>query len=182
MVRTISNKKLLTGQKAPDFTLKGIDEKNYSLNDFNSRTLLVIFICNHCPFVKARISDIVDLQSRFNTDELQIIAINSNDPSYQDEGFDNMKEFAKQNNLNFPYLIDETQEIARLYGAVCTPDPFLFDSTKTLVFHGRINDAMEPGSKPQKQIMQENIKKILNAERIEKDFDPSIGCSIKWKE
>ena len=76
----------------------------------------------------------------------------------------------------------ETQEIAKLYGAVCTPDPFLFDSNKTLVFHGRINDAIEPGSKPQKQIMQENIKKILNAERIEKDFDPSIGCSIKWKE
>jgi len=86
MVRTLSNQKLVTGQKAPDFTLKGIDEKNYSLNDFNSRTLLVIFICNHCPFVKARINDIVDLQSRFNTDDLQIIAINSNDPSYQDEG------------------------------------------------------------------------------------------------
>jgi peroxiredoxin len=182
MVRTLSNQKLLTGQKAPDFTLKGIDEKNYSFNDFNSRTLLVIFICNHCPFVKARINDIVDLQSRFNTDDLQIIAINSNDPSYQDEGFENMKEFAKQNNLNFPYLIDETQEVAKLYGAVCTPDPFLFDSNKTLVFHGRINDAIEPESKPQKHIMQENIKKILNAERIEKDFDPSIGCSIKWKE
>ncbi len=182
MVRTLSNQKLLTGQKAPDFTLKGIDEKNYSLNDFNSRTLLVIFICNHCPFVKARINDIVDLQSRFNTHDLQIITINSNDPSYQDEGFDNMKEFAKQNNLNFPYLIDETQEIAKLYGAVCTPDPFLFDSNKTLVFHGRINDAIEPASKPQKHIMHENIKKIINAEKIEKDFDPSIGCSIKWKE
>src|SRR5574339_472262 len=134
MVRTFSNQKLLTGQKAPDFTLKGIDEKNYSLNDFNSRTLLVIFICNHCPFVKARINDIVDLQSRFNTDDLQIIAINSNDPSYQDEGFDNMKEFAKQNNLNFPYLIDETQEIAKLYVAVCTPDPFLFYFYKNLNF------------------------------------------------
>ena len=144
--------------------------------------MLVIFICNHCPFVKARINDIVDLQSKFNTNDLQIIAINSNDPSYQDEGFDNMKEFAKQNNLNFPYLIDETQEIAKLYGAVCTPDPFLFDSNKTLVFHGRINDAIEPESKPQKHIMQENIKKIINSERIEKDFDPSIGCSIKWKE
>ena len=181
MVRTLSNQKLLTGQKAPDFTLKGIDEKNYSLNDFNSRALLVIFICNHCPFVKARINDIVDMQSRFTSNDLQIIAINSNDPSYQEEGFENMIKFSKENNLNFPYLIDDTQQIAKSYGAVCTPDPFLFDKNRKLVFHGKINDAMEPEMTPQVHVMENNIKRLLDGKSIEKDFDPSIGCSIKWK-
>jgi peroxiredoxin len=181
MARTLSEQKLTSGHKAPDFNLQSVDGKRYSLNDFNSRSILVIFICNHCPFVKARINDIVELQSRFISEELQIIAINSNDPSYSEEGFENMKYFSKKYELNFPYLIDETQEVAKEYGAVCTPDPFLLDSNKILVFHGKINDAINPESKPSIHIMQENIKKILNGEKLEKDFDPSIGCSIKWK-
>lgn len=182
MVKTESSQILKTGYKAPDFNLIGVDGKMYSLNDFNSKTLLVIFICNHCPFVKARINDIIDLQSKFNVKEFQIIGINSNDPNYEEEGFENMKKFAKAYKLNFPYLIDETQEIAKLYGAVCTPDPFLFDHERKLVFHGRINDAMTPESHPSRQIMEENIQKVLKGEKIEKDFDPSIGCSIKWKD
>ena len=181
MVKTESIQILKTGDGAPAFNLIGVDGKMYSLNDFNSKTLLVIFICNHCPFVKARINDIIDLQNKFNVKELQIIGINSNDPNYEEEGFENMKKFSKEYNLNFPYLLDETQEIAKLYGAVCTPDPFLFDHQKKLVFHGRINDAMTPESHPSIHIMEENIKKTLNSEQIEKDFDPSIGCSIKWK-
>ncbi|MFB5598857.1 MAG: thioredoxin family protein [Nitrososphaeraceae archaeon] len=182
MARTLSEQKLISGNKAPHFNLQGIDGKNYSLNDFNSKSILVIFICNHCPFVKARIGDIIDLQSTFPPNELQIIAINSNDPSYQDEGFENMKNFAKRYNLNFPYLIDETQEVAKAYGAVCTPDPFLLDSNKTLIFHGKINDAVNPESKPSIHIMQENVRKLLKGKKLEKDFDPSIGCSIKWKD
>ena len=181
MVKTESSQILKTGYRAPDFTLIGVDGKMYSLNNFNSKTLLVIFICNHCPFVKAKINDVIDLQNKFNVKELQIIGINSNDPNYDDEGFENMKKFSKEYNLNFPYLIDETQEIAKLYGAVCTPDPFLFDHERKLVFHGRINDAMTPESHPSRLIMEENIKKALNGEQIENDFDPSIGCSIKWK-
>ena len=173
MVKTESIQILKTGDRAPDFNLIGVDGKMYSLNDFNSKTLLVIFICNHCPFVKARINDIIDLQ---------IIGINSNDPNYDDEGFENMKKFSKEYNLNFPYLIDETQEIAKSYGAVCTPDPFLFDHERKLVFHGRLNDAMTPESQPSRQIMEENIEKVLNGEHMEKDFDPSLGCSIKWKD
>lgn len=181
MVKTESSQILKTGYSAPDFRLIGVDGKMYSLNDFNSKTLLVIFICNHCPFVKARINDIIDIQNKFKVKELQIIGINSNDPNYEEEGFENMKKFSKEYNLNFPYLIDETQEIAKLYGAVCTPDPFLFDQERKLVFHGRINDAMTPESHPSRLIMEENIKKALNGEQIENDFDPSIGCSIKWK-
>ena len=181
MVKIESSQILKIGKKAPDFNLIGVDGKMYSLNNFNSKTLLIIFICNHCPFVKARMNDIINLQNKFNVKELQIVGINSNDPNYDDEGFENMKKFSKEYNLNFPYLIDETQEIAKLYGAVCTPDPFLFDHERQLVFHGRINDAMTPESHPTRQIMEENIQKTLKGEKIERAFDPSIGCSIKWK-
>ena len=182
MARTASSQVLKTGQVAPDFRLKGVDNKVYTLNDFkSSKCLLVIFICNHCPYVRARISDIVDLQSKFNISDLQLVGINSNDTSYQDEGFENMKIFAQNYGLNFPYLIDDSQVTAKQYGAMCTPDPFLFDSERRLVFHGRINDAVEPDMSPNIPVMENNIKKILNKENLEKDFDPSIGCSIKWK-
>jgi peroxiredoxin len=115
-------------------------------------------------------------------EELQVVGINSNDPNYDGEGFDRMVTFSKENTLNFPYLIDDTQNIAKAYGAVCTPDPFLFDSELKLVFHGRINDALEPDMQPKVQVMENNVKKILNGEKIEKPFDPSVGCSIKWKD
>ena len=181
MAKTLSSQKLVAGSLAPDFYLKGVDNKMYSLNDFKSKSLLIIFICNHCPYVKARIKDIINLQSKFNKEDLQIVGINSNDPEYEGEGFDNMINFSKEYSLNFPYLLDETQKIAKEYGAVCTPDPFLFNADKKLVFHGKINDALEPNSTPTYNTMEENIKKLLNDQMIEKEFDPSIGCSIKWK-
>src|ERR671917_2335433 len=90
MVKTPSSQTLKTGQNAPDFKLRGVDDKTYALHDFTSKSLLIVFICNHCPYVKARIGDIINLQSRFNASELQVIGINSNDPNYKDEGFDNM--------------------------------------------------------------------------------------------
>lgn len=181
MAKTLSSPTLKKNDNAPSFRLMGTDDKFYSLEDFRSKSLLIVFICNHCPYVKARIGDLVTLQSRFPKSELQIVGINSNDPSYQDEGFENMIKFSKENNLNFPYLIDDTQQIARSYGAVCTPDPFLFDQNRKLVFHGKINDAMEPEMTPQIHVMENNIKRLLDGQSIEKDFDPSIGCSIKWK-
>jgi peroxiredoxin len=180
MVKTLSSQKLVSGSVSPDFLLKGVDNKMYSLKDFNSKTFLVVFICNHCPYVKARIHDIVDLQSKFDNKDLQVIGINSNDPNYEGEGFINMVKFSNDYSLNFPYLIDDTQNVAKEYGAVCTPDPFLFDVDKKLVFHGKINDAPEPNAKPSYNIMEENINRLLKGLDIEKDFDPSIGCSIKW--
>jgi peroxiredoxin len=181
MVKTASTQVLRTGQKSPHFRLKGIDDKMHSLDDFNSKSLLVVFICNHCPYVIARIGDIINLQSTFKPSELQVIGVNSNDPDYEGEGFENMVRFARQYKINFPYLIDDSQDVARAYGAVCTPDPFLFDIEHKLVFHGRINDALEPGMTPNISIMESNVRKVLQGEKIEKDFDPSIGCSIKWK-
>jgi peroxiredoxin len=182
MVKTASSPQILkTGSTAPDFRLKGVDGKMHSLSDYKSKTTLVIFICNHCPYVKARINDVVALQSKFDAGDFQVIGINSNDPNYQDEGFDNMIKFSGEYKLNFPYLIDETQNVAREFGAVCTPDPFLLDSSKKVIFHGKVNDALEPEAKPTIPVMENNVRKALRGEKIEKDFDPSIGCSIKWK-
>lgn len=182
MVKTESAQTLKTGSKAPPFALKGTDGETYSLDRFGrSNILLVVFICNHCPYVKARIGDIVKLQSEFNRTDLQVVGINSNDPEYDEEGFENMKKFFEQYQLNFPYLIDETQDVARKYGAVCTPDPYLFDPNRQLVYHGRLNDAVEPDSIVRTSIMENNIKTLLQGGKIENGFDPSIGCSIKWR-
>jgi peroxiredoxin len=182
MAKTFSNQTLKIGERAPTFELKGVDNNVYSLTKLESECILVVFMCNHCPYVRARIRDISGLQQRFSSKELQIIGINSNDPDYDGEGFDNMVVFAKKNELNFPYVIDDTQQIARMYGATCTPDPFLFDSQLRLVFHGRINDATEPDMQPTDPVMEKNIRRILNGEKVEKAFDPSVGCSIKWKD
>ena len=172
---------LKTGDNAPEFTLKGIDDKIHSLNDYSKKGLLIIFMCNHCPFVKAKIEAIKEIHNKFK-DDVSIVGINSNDSvKYPDDDFDSMKAVAKEKGLEIDYLVDETQEIAKKYGAVCTPDPFLFDSEKKLVFHGRIDDAMNPDAVANEKVMINNIEKFLNGEKIEKDFDPSIGCSIKWK-
>ena len=182
MVKLESVISLKTGDSAPEFNLKGIDDKMHSLNDYSKKGLWIIFMCNHCPFVKAKIDAIQELQDKFK-DDISIVGINSNDSvKYPDDDFDSMKTVAKEKGLEIDYLIDETQEIAKKYGAVCTPDPFLFDSDKKLIFHGRIDDAMSPESEVNEKVMINNIQKLLEGQEIEKDFDPSIGCSIKWKE
>ena len=173
---------LKTGDSAPEFNLKGIDDQMHSLNDYSKKGFLVIFMCNHCPFVKAKIEAIKELHDKFK-DDISIVGINSNDSvKYPDDDFDSMKTVAKEKGLEIDYLVDETQEIAKKYGAVCTPDPFLFDSEKKLIFHGRIDDAMNPEAEVSEKVMINNIQKFLEGQKIEKDFDPSIGCSIKWKE
>ncbi len=173
---------LKTGDNAPEFNLKGIDDQMHSLNDYSKKGLLVIFMCNHCPFVKAKIEAIKELHGKFK-DDISIVGINSNDSvKYPDDDFESMKTVAKEKGLEIDYLVDETQEIAKKYGAVCTPDPFLFDSEKKLIFHGRIDDAMNPEAEVSEKVMINNIQKFLEGQKIEKDFDPSIGCSIKWKE
>ena len=173
---------LKTGDVAPGFSLKGIDDKMHSLEDYSKKGLLIIFMCNHCPFVKAKIDAIKELHEKFKND-ISIVGINSNDSvKYPDDDFESMKAVAKEKGLEIDYLVDETQEIAKKYGAVCTPDPFLFDSEKKLIFLGRFDDAMNPEAEVSEKVMINNIEKFLNGEKIEKDFDPSIGCSIKWKE
>ena len=181
MVLLESEGSLKTGDIAPDFSLKGTDDKIHSLNDYTQKGLLVIFMCNHCPYVKAKIEAIKEIHEKFKG-QISLVGINSNDSEkYPDDSFDSMKSVVDEKGIAFDYLVDETQEIAKKYGAVCTPDPFLFDSDRKLVFHGRIDDAMNPDAIAKERVMINNIEKFLNGEKIEKDFDPSIGCSIKWK-
>ena len=182
MVLLESKVSLQTGDKAPDFELLGIDDKQHSLSSYKDyKGLLVIFICNHCPYVKAKIDAIKEIHEKFK-DRIALVGINSNDSmEYPDDSFENMKIIAQEKEIKFDYLVDGDQEIAKKYGAVCTPDPFLFDSERKLVFHGRIDNAMKPEDTSTEKTMIDNIQKFLDGEKIEKDFDPSIGCSIKWK-
>ena len=183
MVLLESQIKLKPGNIAPDFQLLGIDDKNHSLNDYSRyQGVLVIFMCNHCPYVKAKIEAFNELYEKFG-DKIAIVGINSNDSKdYPEDSFENMKKTAKEKRFKFDYLVDDTQIIAKKYGAICTPDPFLFNSKKQLVFHGRIDNAMKPNDVASEKTMINNIENLLSGEKIEKDFDPSIGCSIKWKE
>jgi peroxiredoxin len=173
---------LKKGDRAPDFDLMGVDDKKYSLASYkNYDAILVIFMCNHCPYVKAKVDAISEIQSKFQG-KVAVVGINSNDPvTYPDDSFDNMKKFAKEKGIKFSYLVDDTQQVAKRYGAVCTPDPFLFNKEQKLVFHGRIDNAMKPEDKATEKTMIENIENLLAGKPIVKDFDPSIGCSIKWK-
>ncbi|MDW7641916.1 MAG: thioredoxin family protein [Nitrosarchaeum sp.] len=183
MVLLESQIKLKTGDNAPIFQLLGVDNKKHALNDYNNfQGILIIFMCNHCPYVKSKIETLNELYEKFSN-KIAIIGINSNDSKdYPEDSFENMKKMAKENEFKFDYLLDETQEIAKKYGAICTPDSFLFNSKKQLVFHGKIDNAMKPDDVSTEKTMIQNIQKLLIGEKIEKDFDPSIGCSIKWKE
>ena len=182
MVLLESKISLKTGDTAPDFSLMGIDDKMHSLESYvGSKGLLVIFMCNHCPYVKAKIDAIKQIHEKFK-ESVALVGINSNDSTkYPDDSFENMKKIANEKGMKFDYLVDEKQDVAKKYGAICTPDPFLFDQNRKLIFHGRIDNAMNPDDTATENTMQKNIEKYLAGEKIEKDFDPSIGCSIKWK-
>jgi len=182
MVLLESKITLKTGDSAPDFSLKGIDDQIHSLGSYaQSKGLLIIFMCNHCPYVKAKIDAIKQIHEKFN-ENIALVGINSNDSTeYPDDSFESMKKVASEKGMKFDYLVDDKQDVAKIYGAVCTPDPFLFDEDRKLIFHGRIDNAMNPDATATENIMQNNLKKFLAGEKIEKDFDPSIGCSIKWK-
>jgi len=183
MVLLKSLERLKIGDKAPNFNLKGVDGKTHSLDDFNdAKALLVIFMCNHCPYVKPKIEIIKNLQAKYKNKGLIVVGINANESkNYPEDSFDGMIKTAKEKKINFIYLYDETQETAKSYGASCTPDPFLFDSKKKLVYHGRFDDALEPGQTPTTADMDEAIQSVLSGKKPKHEFLYSIGCSIKWK-
>jgi len=184
MVATESSQTLKSGSQAPDFSLPGADGKNYSLSQFSEASAaVVIFMCNHCPFVLAKIDDMNKLYASYRPRNVAFIGINSNsNPDYPDDSFDKMKEFVQEKQIKFPYLFDETQNVAKAYGAVCTPDPFIFDSSMRLVYHGRINNAMTPEDKPTKHDLDEALDAILRGSLPRQAFLPSRGCSIKWRQ
>ena len=129
------------GTKAMDFNLTGIDGKEYSIASFsNNPVLVIIFMCNHCPYVKAVIQRLVDLQSDFSNQGVRLVGINCNDAEkYPDDSFENMKKFSKKYNFEFPYLYDSTQEVAKKFKAICTPDFFGFNKKLELHYRGRID-------------------------------------------
>jgi len=185
MVLLKSIEKLKKGEDAPSFYLQGIDNKFYSLEDFKgSKGLVIIFMCNHCPYVKAKISKIVELSQNYLPKAISFVGINPNNhPDYPEDSFENMKKFAKEHNIKFPYLFDSTQEVAKAYGAVCTPDPFVFDSNFKLFYHGRIDDVHYPNTqKPKSEDMIEVLDSLLAGRTYTKKAQPSMGCSIKWRE
>ena len=166
MVLLESQIKLKTGDIAPNFELIGIDDKTHSLNDYeNYKGILVIFMCNHCPYVKAKVDALNELFKKCGKD-IAIIGINSNDSTdYPEDSFEAMKETAKEKGFEFDYLVDESQEIAKKYGAICTPDPFLFNAQKQLVFHGKIDNAMKPDDEATEKTMIVNMEKLIAGEK-----------------
>ncbi|MFH1591253.1 MAG: thioredoxin family protein [archaeon] len=180
MVLLESNNELQPGDKAPDFSLPGIDDKTHSLFDFAGKPALIIFMCNHCPYVIDKFETINGLAKRFP--DIAVIGINPNDAHmFPEDSFENMKRIADEEGFVFTYLFDENQEVAEAYGAVCTPDPFLFDKDGKLFFHGRLNDSMSPGDTVSEETMADAIGALLVGKEIAAESKPSRGCSIKWR-
>ncbi|WLR43371.1 thioredoxin family protein [Bacillus carboniphilus] len=184
MARTESNMFPL-GNKAPNFELfNPTTGGKTSLEDVKSdKATVIMFICNHCPFVIHVQEELVKLANDYITKGVSFIAINSNDVSqYPDDSPENMKKKAEELNYPFPYLYDETQEVAKAYDAACTPDFYIFDKNMVAVYRGQLDDSRPGNNKP---VTGESIRKALDAllvnEPISSDQKPSLGCNIKWK-
>ena len=171
------------GEKTKSFELKGIDDQLHKLEDHIGKNgLLIMFICNHCPYVKAIIRDIVEDCKNLKKEGVNSIAIMSNDTKeYPEDSFENMKIFSKKFNFSFPYLIDETQEIAKEYGAVCTPDFFGYNSKLELQYRGRIRELkdLKPINSGESDLSKA-MRLIIKTGKGPKDQIPSMGCNIKW--
>ena len=171
------------GEKAKNFDLISTDNKKISLNDVKGKNgTLVMFICNHCPYVKAIIKNIVEDVKYLETLNIKSVAIMSNDvKNYPEDSFENMISFSKLNNFSFPYLFDETQKIAKDYGAVCTPDFFGYNSNLELQYRGRIRELknLKPVIKGDSDLMTA-MKLIAKSGKGPKKQIPSMGCNIKW--
>src|SRR5882672_1673760 len=171
------------GCKAPGFDLPGTDGKRHTLASVTgSKGLLVMFICNHCPYVKAirerLIRDCVELK----TLGIDAVAISANDPDdYPEDSFENMQRLARDLKFPFPYLFDESQEVARAYGAVCTPDFFGFNKDLGLQYRGRLDASRSSPAANARRELFEAMKAVAETGRGPADQIPSMGCSIKWK-
>jgi peroxiredoxin len=168
--------------KAPDFNLISVDEKYYSLGDLSGKNGTVIaFICNHCPYVVKIINRLVFEANELNKLNVSTIAIMSNDTSsYPEDSYENMKIFAKKHNFNFPYLYDNSQKIAKKYGAICTPDFFGFNRFNILKYRGRLDSGLMNINKSIKRDLFYAMEHIINTNEGPKTQLNSFGCSIKW--
>ncbi len=173
------------GMAAPDFDLPGVDGRNWSLEQARGpRGLLVMFLCNHCPYVQAVVERLRRDCDALRELGVHSVAINSNDTrAYPQDSFDNMKLFARRHGFGFPYLFDESQQVARAYGAVCTPDFFGFDAALRLQYRGRLDAArLGPASPTTRRELFDAMRRIADTGEAPDEQWPSIGCSIKWRE
>ncbi|MEE8275120.1 MAG: thioredoxin family protein [Alphaproteobacteria bacterium] len=172
------------GWKAPDFDLPGVDGRRHRLADERGANgTLVMFICNHCPYVKAVLERIVRDTRELAGHGVASIAIMSNDPrAYAEDSFDNMGRVAREKGFPFPYLIDETQAVAKAYGAACTPDFFGFNADLELQYRGRLDESRMEAVPGARRELYEAMVRIADTGAGPEEQVASIGCSIKWKD
>ncbi len=172
------------GTPAQDFSLPGTDGKTYSLMNFgDKKVLVIIFMCNHCPYVKAVLRRLINLQSDYADRSVQLVGINVNDIEKQpDDSPENMKALAERKKFPFPYLFDASQESAKAYDAVCTPDIFVYGIERTLKYRGRVDDNWQHPDQITRHDLKDAIEAILTDQTVNDDQVSSMGCSIKWKE
>lgn len=171
------------GWAAPDFILKATDGSCYSLRDVKGeKGVLVMFICNHCPYVQKQLERMVALAKDLQAIGVGVVAINANDAqTYPEDSFENMQILARDMVFTFPYLYDETQEVARAYGAVCTPDFFGLNAELTLQYRGRLDESWSSVVPPSQRELFEAMKEVAESGKTSRLQNPSVGCSIKWK-
>jgi peroxiredoxin len=176
-------KKLEIGQEAPDFRLPGVDGKEYSLNSFKDKKIVVVmFTCNHCPYVQAYEDRLIAIQRDYAGKGVQLVAINANDSSgYPEDSFDNMIRRAQKKKFNFPYLRDDTQRVARAYGAEYTPEVFVLNGKFQAKYIGRIDDNWQHPDKIKTHNLRDTLDAVLAHKKLDNEVTHAIGCTIKWK-
>jgi len=183
MVLKESDPELAEGDVAPDFELPSADGETYVLSSFDdAEALLIVFTCNHCPYAKAKFDHLNDLAE---LDDVAVVSINPNDAEeYPDDSLEAMREYVADGRIQYDaYLRDESQSVAQAYGAVCTPDPFLFrreNGEFRLAYQGRLDDALNPDEEPSEFYVRDAIESILADEPVDVEWRYSQGCSIKW--
>ena len=172
------------GAPGPNFTdLPSVDGKSYSLASFgDSLAITLIFTCNHCPYAVAYEQRLIDLAREFASQDIAFIAINVNDAdNYPDDSFENMQKRAAELDLPFPYLYDETQSVAKAYGAVCTPHIFVLNDERRLAYEGRVDDSWKEPENVKSQDLRNALEALVEGENIEVASTNPMGCSIKWR-
>jgi peroxiredoxin len=171
------------GTPCPDFSLPGTDDHVHSLAEYkNGKPLVVMFICNHCPYVKAVEDRLIQLARDLRQKDVNVVAICANDPDDNEEdSFENLQKRAVEKNYSFPYLFDESQEVAEEFDAVCTPDFFVYDSHLKLAYRGRLDDSWKDAAKVTRRELFEAVQLLLQNKPAPEKQTPSMGCNIKWK-
>ena len=172
------------GAPCQDFRLGAVDGKTYARDDFRAQpALVVMFICNHCPYVKAVEDRLIRLAREFEPRGVQFVAVCANDAeNYPDDAFDKLAARWRERGYGFPYLHDEAQDVARAFGAVCTPDIFVFDRDRRLAYRGRIDDSWKDESRVTRRELADALDALVAGKQPSREQRPSMGCSIKWRQ